>query len=166
MVRSRRKLFLHKGAFHKYKGYAYSQMHKIRTKKPVASRKAEYDKHGYDLKFAYHTVRLMNQAEQILIEGDLDLERNRQQLKDIRKGYWSLEQVEKYFEEKERSLEAVYASSTLQHKPDQEVIKRLLLNCLEITYGSLDNVVRAIDSGEGKALLEVRDVLRRYGVMG
>lgn len=32
MVRDRRREFLHKGSFHKYKGYAYSQLHKINTK--------------------------------------------------------------------------------------------------------------------------------------
>lgn len=33
-VRENRKLFLHKGAYHKFKGYAYSQMHKMRIKAP------------------------------------------------------------------------------------------------------------------------------------
>lgn len=33
-VRENRKLFLHKGAYHKFKGYAYSQMHKMRIKEP------------------------------------------------------------------------------------------------------------------------------------
>ena len=32
MVRDNRKLFLHKGAWHKFKGYAYSQLHKARLK--------------------------------------------------------------------------------------------------------------------------------------
>jgi len=32
-IRERRKEFLHKGAFHRFKGYAYSTLHKLRTKK-------------------------------------------------------------------------------------------------------------------------------------
>lgn len=32
LVRENRKIFLHKGSFFKYKGYAYSQMHKIKSK--------------------------------------------------------------------------------------------------------------------------------------
>lgn len=32
ILRDARKSFLHKGSYHKFKGYAYSQMHKIRTK--------------------------------------------------------------------------------------------------------------------------------------
>jgi len=34
LVRENRHIFLHKGAFHKFKGYAYSQMHKMRIKVP------------------------------------------------------------------------------------------------------------------------------------
>lgn len=49
------------------------------------------DKFGYDTKFAYNLVRLLNECEQILVEGDLDLERSKEMLKSIRKGEWSLE---------------------------------------------------------------------------
>ena len=51
-----------------------------------------------DVKFLYHVVRLLNEAEQILMEGDLDLERNREQLKSIRKGEWTFDQIVKYFD--------------------------------------------------------------------
>ncbi len=46
LVRENRKLFLHKGSFHKFKGYAYSTMHKIRTKKHKGLDKLkEFEKH-------------------------------------------------------------------------------------------------------------------------
>jgi hypothetical protein len=48
MVRDKRKIFLHKGAFHKFKGYAYSQLHKMRTKNPEGKRREMVDKYGYD----------------------------------------------------------------------------------------------------------------------
>jgi len=98
-------------------------------------------KHGYDVKFAYHIVRLLNEVEQILVEGDLDIQRNREQLKSIRRGDWTLEQIEKYFEEKELELEKLYTSSTLRHSPDEEGIKKLLIECLEMHYGSLDKCI-------------------------
>ena len=46
-VRENRKLFLHKGAYHKFKGYSYSQMHKMRIKNPegLEELKAFEDKH-------------------------------------------------------------------------------------------------------------------------
>jgi hypothetical protein len=40
-------------------------------------------------KFAYHTVRLLNEAERLLLQGDLDLQRNREQLESIRRGEWT-----------------------------------------------------------------------------
>ena len=99
MVRENRKLFLHKGSWHKFKGYAYSQMNKMRVKDPDQdSRRYEMvQKYGYDVKFAYHIVRLLDEVEQIMTEGDIDLMRNREQLKSIRRGEWEIEDIEEYF---------------------------------------------------------------------
>ena len=98
-------------------------------------------KYGYDVKFAYHIVRLLNEAEQILTEHTLDLQKNREQLKTIRKGEWKKEQIVQYFEDKERQLEEVYNKSTLRHSPNVEKIKQIYLDCLEIHFGSLKNIV-------------------------
>lgn len=43
MVRDERHIFLHKGAWHKFKGYAYSQMNKIRSKETSDALKAVTD---------------------------------------------------------------------------------------------------------------------------
>lgn len=102
-------------------------------------------KYGFDLKFSYHIVRLLNQCEQVLIEHDLDLERNREQLKSIRRGDWTKEQIVKYFEDKEKQLEELYTKSTLQYSPNEDKIKSLLLECLEMHFGSLDNAI-SVDS--------------------
>ncbi len=98
-------------------------------------------KHGVDLKYLYHLVRLVNQTKQVLVEHDLDLQRNREQLKSIRRGEWSFEQIEKYFEKKELELEKLYITSTLRHSPDEESIKKLLLECLEMHYGDLSKAI-------------------------
>jgi len=144
LVRENRKLFLHKGAWHKFKGYAYSQVHKMRIKNPEpgSTRYEMVQKYGYDLKFAYHVVRLLNEIEQILTEHDLDLERNREQLKAIRRGEWTQEQIIDYFETREKDLESLYTSSSLPHSPDEEKIKGLLLQCLEHHYGSLGDTIK------------------------
>ena len=142
-VREHRKEFLHKGSWHKFKGYAYSQVHKMRTKEPeISSHRYEIKiKFGYDVKFAYHVVRLLNEVEQILTENDLDLERNREQLKSIRRGQWTQQQIIDYFETKEKSLEELYTKSSLQYSPNEERIKTILLECLEMHYGSLDKAI-------------------------
>jgi predicted nucleotidyltransferase len=143
-VREYRKEFLHKGSWHKFKGYAYSQVHKMSTKEPdiTSTRYEMIQKFGYDVKFAYHVVRLLNEVEQILIEHDLDLERNREQLKSIRRGEWKEAQIVEYFQKKEKELEKVYSESKLQHSPNEDRIKTILLECLEMYYGSLDGAIR------------------------
>lgn len=140
-VRDKRDLFLSKKAFHTFKGYAYAQLAKIRNKDKVGKRAAGIEKYGYDLKFAYHLVRLLHECEQILEEGTLDLRRHREVLKDIRAGQWEEDEVRKYFDQKERHLEDLYHKSTLRYAPDEQEIKNLLLECLEIHYGSLDKAV-------------------------
>ena len=56
---------------------------------------------GYSTKFMYHVVRLLSECEQILVEGDINLQKNNEQLKSIRRGEWTLEQVEQLFDDKE-----------------------------------------------------------------
>jgi hypothetical protein len=145
MVRERRDIFLHKGAWHKFKGYAFSQLRKIQTKNPEGKRKELVEKYGYDVKFAYHLVRLLNEIEQIMTEHTLDLERNREQLKAIRRGEWKQQEIEEYFHSKERELESLYTSSTLPHSPDENRIKALLMDCLEYHYGSLSGAIERPD---------------------
>lgn len=161
-VRENRHIFLHKGAWNRFKGYAFSQMHKMKTKEPIGKRKETIAKFGLDVKFAYHVVRLLNEVEQILTEHDLDLERNREQLKSIRRGEWDLERIENWFAAKESELELLYTRSTLPAKPDEDRIKELLMNCLEERYGSLEDCVIREDEAV-RALREIDAVIGRVG---
>jgi uncharacterized protein len=163
MVRDRRKLFLHKGAWHKFKGYAYSQLHKIgQANKSNPKRAADVEAHGYDTKFAYHVVRLLNEVEQIMVEHDLDITRDREQLKAIRRGEWKLEYLHEWFEAKEKALEGVYAASTLRYGPDEEALRELLLDCLEHHYGSLESAVKR-DVQVDRLVAELKVLVQRYG---
>jgi predicted nucleotidyltransferase len=138
LVRENRRAFLHKGAWPKFKGYAYSQLHKIASKSPQGKRAELVRKHGYDVKFAYHVVRLLGEVEQILIEEDIDLGRNHEQLKAIRRGEWTEERLRQWCADKESQLEQVYTQSRLRATPDLGRIKTLLVHCLEEHYGRLD----------------------------
>jgi hypothetical protein len=102
----------------------------------------------------------MNEIEMILSEGTLDLRRNREQLKDIRRGNWTENQVRQYFDAKEIELEKLYLNSTLPYGPDENKIKELLLNCLEIHYGNLDNCVNRGINLEAE-LLEIENTVGR-----
>lgn len=165
MVRENRKMFLHKGCWHTFKGYAYSQLHKMTIKDPTGKRRELIDKHGYDTKYAYHLVRLLNEVEQILTEGDLDLKRNREQLKSIRRGEWKENDVREYFTRKESELETVYTHSLLPWGPDEDAIKTLLLNCLEHHYGSMGDAL-IIGNESQIAIREIADICHRLLATG
>jgi uncharacterized protein len=162
MVRDQRDLFLHKGAWHRYKGYAYSQLHKMGGKQPEPGSKRDKirQKYGYDVKFAYHVVRLLYEVEMILQDGTIDLRRNREHLKAIRRGDVDESDVRQWAADKERFLERLYESSTLRHSPDERAIKDLLLHCLEDHYGNLDAVVGNPDSAM-VALAQISEIAGR-----
>lgn len=155
LVRDNRKLFLSKLCWHKFKGYAYSQMHKMKSHKRTGKRKEMIEVFGYDVKFSYHVARLMGEVEQILSEEDLDLERNRGQLKSIRRGEWKLEEIEDFFNKKEKSLEDLYQKSSLPHRPRESEIKDLLIHCLEITLDGIEKAIQIPDKAV-RALREIR----------
>jgi hypothetical protein len=219
MVRDRRKMFLHKGAWHKFKGYAYSQLHKIEIKRQnspevvdlrsfcadhgiapakvfdvnaevlthshsairdsmsqperfellrlcdavtvAGPRFVNITKFGFDVKFAYHVVRLLDEVEQIMVEHDLDLQRNREQLKAIRRGEWTQGQIIDHFENKEKALEDVYLKSTLPTHPDEKAIKQLLIDCLEHHYGDISTAV-ARDNSVDALVRDIDSLLGRY----
>lgn len=164
IMRDNRKLFLHKGCWHKFRGYAYSQIHKMKTgvNKANPKRQESIDKFGYDVKFGYHVVRLVLECEQILVEHDLDIERNSEILKSIRRGEWSLSQLEDWFAKKEKSLEEVYHSSTLRYVPDEAAIKNILLECLEAWYGDTLFQGQVIAVPQDNLLNEMLKLLEKY----
>ena len=143
MVRENRKLFLSKKIYHTMKGYAYSMMSAMQNKKfENSNRKSDVEKYGYSLKYAYHVVRLLNQTSYILTHGDLDLQFNKEQLKSIRRGEWTLDDIKGCFNSKEKYLEELYQESNVIPMLIQEdAIKSLLLNCLEEHYGSLAQAI-------------------------
>jgi hypothetical protein len=153
LVRDNKNLFLHRGCWHKFKGYAYSQLKRLPPKYeendqgdmvlvlPKGKRRDLVLKYGYDTKFAYHVVRLILECRQILAEHTLDLERHKEQLKAIRAGEWTLDHLNEWFTIQEKQLEVLYAESTLPYKPDEKKIKQLLVDCLEHHYGNLSNAV-------------------------
>lgn len=161
MVRDGRKLFLHKGAWHRFKGYSYAQLHKMKSKNPTGKRLETVEKYGYDVKFGYHVIRLLDEAEQIMVEGDIDLRRNREQLKAIRRGDVPEADLMAMAAEKEKALERVYESSTLQHSPDESKIKELLLQCLEEHYGSLGGVIVNEDR-MATAIRAIQDIVEKF----
>lgn len=207
MVKDARRDFLHKGSYHKFRGYAMSQKNKMQSKNirkvldleekfglsdeeahylydiytrgnyidvrdylwgqkgwnnedsvqysnalkscgQITKRRDSIKKFGFDVKFAYHIVRLMEECDQILNTGDLNLQRDADLLKAIRRGEWSEERILSYFETKEKQLELDYASSTLRYGADESLIRTLLMSCLEHHYGNLEDCVAELGKSE------------------
>jgi uncharacterized protein len=216
MLRENRQLFLHKGCWHKFKGYAFSQLNKCKardTEPILADILAFEEKHnldhgenfdknittliaygakaqdvmeyrqlyaevetkkkralntklfGFDVKFAYHVVRLVSEAEEILTDHTLTLDKydRREILKDIRAGNWTFQQIRDYFVNKEKELDKLYQSSTLRHSPDESAIKQLLLNILESHYGNLEKAVVVSDNAAlNNALQDISMTVAKY----
>lgn len=163
IVRENRRTFLSKKCWHTYKGYAYQQLSKIRkgVNKSNPKRKHDIETYGYDLKFAYHLVRLLNEVEQILVEGDIELQRDRKQLQSIRNGEWKLEEVEQYFTHKELLLEKLYHDSkAVPNKIQENKLKVLLVNILEEHYGTMEQFQKVSDDRE--TLQKIKELVKKY----
>jgi predicted nucleotidyltransferase len=163
MVRENRDLFLHKQCWPKYKGYAYQQLKKMKDKKPeVGSKRWKIrEMYGYDVKFAYHLVRLLYEVEMIMNEHMIDIQRHRHHLKAIRRGEIKENDIMAWAASKEKTLELAYANSTLRMEPEREKIKSLLITCLEHHYGSMSALQTAkMASGHDQvALRAIRSIL-------
>lgn len=166
IVRERRKDFLHKGIYPKLKGYSYSQLSKMKSKDRIGKRKETVEQWGFDLKFASHVVRLLDEAEQVLTVGDLDLRKNREQLKSIRRGEWTVDEVINWADAKEKQLEELYVKCDfLPWGPDEKKIKQLLLDILEEHYGSLDNCVSRDESVYKEGLEKIQKICNDLGII-
>lgn len=163
MIRENRRKFLHKGSYYKFLGYAHSQLHKMKSNKREGKRKELHDEHGFDVKFAMHLVRLAYEAEMILSEQDLDLQRHKEHLKAIRRGSVDEKDVRLWFASKKKYLQELYARSTLRDKPDYEFLRALLLNCLEHHFGSLDKAIERDDKYR-VAACQMSEILRGIGL--
>ena len=160
LVRDNRHLFLHKGAYHRFKGYAYSQLNKMRTRTPKGERAKTIEKYGFDIKYGYHLVRLLLECQQILSTENLVLDRDKELLKSMRAGEWSMDKIVLFFEKEEKHLDELYRTSNLPHKPDESKIKDLLLQCLEMHYGSVDDCIIREDQYV-KALSQIKEIIEK-----
>lgn len=163
LTRENRHIFLHKGCWPKFKGYAYSQLRKMDsgTNKLNPARADSINRFGYDTKFGYHLVRLLLEVEQILTEHDLNLEKNSEVLKSIRAGLWSKEKLINWFSEKEADLEKVYNTSTLPYSPKEYGIRQLLLECIEMHYGKIPLELK-VESKAESLINELKVLVDKY----
>jgi hypothetical protein len=119
ILRANRDLYLCKSTVRGFIEFSRRQLQGMIARDYQPELRQKYvDKFGYDVKAAYHSVRLLHQAEQILDEGDLDLRRNAGMLRDIRRGAWSESEVVSHCETLALVLECKLEQSRLPDAPD------------------------------------------------
>jgi len=160
LIRENRHLFLSKKCWQTFKGYAYSMQKKMENKNPEEGSKRDklIEQFGFDVKYGYHIVRLMGEVEQLLATGDMNLQLDRERLKAIRRGDWTMDQIKQFFTDKERDLEVLYNSSTLPYSPNEAKIKALLIQCLELHYGDLSSNEIVITGKAEEALRQIEEI--------
>ena len=93
--------------------------------------------HGknYDSKNMMHTFRLLDMAIEILMDGKIHVRRNnREELLKIRNGEWEYDELIEMANNKMKSVEKAYESSTLQEEPNLEMIENLLVQIRNELY--------------------------------
>jgi predicted nucleotidyltransferase len=161
LVRENRSLFLSTRLYHRYIGYAFSQLNALK-KDRIGNRLELIEKYGYDVKSASHVVRLCLFGEQFLKEGDLEITRHAERLKAIRRGDVAEQEIRDWFTEQEKYLKKVYEESKLPYSPNMDKIRDLLLRCLEIHYGSLEKAVINLDK-ESQTLRKLSEIIKEAG---
>lgn len=95
------------------------------------------EKYGYDTKHASHLVRLMRMGKEIISEGKVIVYRpDRDELKAIRNGAWTYDQVEEYAHTMEAEIVRLSATSILPEKPNRPKLDKL---CVDIVQSYLSN---------------------------
>ena len=142
-LRDNRQKFLSMRTFHAFKGYAYQQVARMRRcvergKAETPKRQEYLDKFGYDIKMGYHPLRLLDQLNQLLDEGTIDLMRNKEECKAMRKGEWGdWKTFDRVVSERLEALEKKsLATNAIPPKPRLGELKVLLGECIEDWYGS------------------------------
>lgn len=165
-IREKRKLFLSKKCYYKFKGYAYAQLHKMTTKETTTNSKrmALREKFGFDIKFGLHLVRLVLECAQILETGDLDMMRDTEILKSIRRGEWTEPKIREWFETQEKYLDKLYTETkAVPDVVNEKAVRTLLLECLEEHYGSLKDII--IDESDNtKILREIKQLIGKVNI--
>jgi len=167
MLRDNRKLFLSVRLYHNFRGYAISQLHRIKRgfvsgKSDNPKRQYMMEKYGYDLKMFSHTIRLLNQIKQILTEGDIDLMFGREEVKAIKYGeiFYPFEEAEKLVLKRMEELETLSLKTGLSLQPKVEPLHNLLQNCIEQFFGSEEKMNK-----RETEYVSVKDLMERLDKM-
>lgn len=137
LLRSHRQLFLHQGTAREFRRFAKQQLDDLVERRRQDGKRKEYIAlYGYDVKAAYHVVRLMTEAEQLLAHGTLQLGRHPETLMSIRAGRWKLEQVVAAFKRSDERLTELATRTKLPAQANAGAVAELLLQVQSAAKGN------------------------------
>ena len=128
-VAARPEIFLAKSHLKPFLGFADDQLKRLLGQKGQKNiHRDELEKvHGYDTKYAMHVIRLYREAKELLEKGRVTLPRpNPDELIAIRKGKYSLGEIQELGRQVEADALAAQASSPLPDRVDRDAISRLI----------------------------------------
>ncbi len=140
MLIDNRDLFVTKQAYHSFVGYAHGQAHRMTHMAFEGymgeKRKQLVQKYSYDTKNGAHLIRLLRMGIEYLTEGRLHVKRqDATQLLEIKRGEWSLEQVQKEADRLFILAEEAYVRSSLPAEPPKDKVNSL---CIEMLMTRFD----------------------------
>lgn len=125
-----------------FMGYMTSQRLKMLGQKTGTNRPALISTYGFDTKFAGHMIRLGYQGCEYLETGTITLPMpyesttagSAQNVRDIRAGQWTLDQILGEAEALEARLERAYDTTSLPDEPDVAALNDWLIDIYLNTY--------------------------------
>ena len=139
MLIRRRNLFVGRHVYNSFAGYAHGQLHRMTHAACEGymgeKRKKLVELFGYDTKNAAHLIRLLRMAIEFLKDGELYvLRQDAQQLLEIKRGEWTLEQVKAEADRLFKLTDQAYVESKLPAAPQKEAISALCQDIILDTW--------------------------------
>jgi uncharacterized protein len=128
-IAAQSELFLARGHVKPFLEFADDQMKRLLGQKGQRNihRTELEEKHGYDTKYAMHVIRLYGEAKELMKHGRITLPRpNRGELIEIRKGKYSLGEIQELGAQLESEALAAQTTSPLPETVDRTAISQLL----------------------------------------
>lgn len=137
----KRQIFMSKALYKSFGGYAYGQLRRMThacTNQAYQGKKRRerFEEFGYDCKNAAHLIRLLRMGIEALLTGEINVARHdAKQLKEIKRGDWSLVKVEQEAERLQHLLDEAFVKCQLPAKPNYKEAEQLLIDILRRALG-------------------------------
>jgi hypothetical protein len=112
-------------------------------------------------KMAYHTLRLLDQLEQILTVGDIDLMRSKEESKLMRAGEWGdFDRFDREFQRRMDHVSDLATKCKLPPLPQAGALKKLLLEILEEHYSE-----SGVQEARSEEYISLSDVNKKFDMI-